>query len=161
MIRHWHALLHIEIFSHWIMSLLIKLRFSSLTVVIRKTLTDVWRSCIGPLSFFASKHFNLFSFPIFSPWAYLMKFMLESYRVHWFRYILLFYYYLWPIPLLVDYYSFRGNHPPSIVSASALTWFIRYIYYWYFQSINNVIIKTEVLLRQTYGWPQLTFGYAI
>jgi hypothetical protein len=38
-----------------------------------------------------------------------------------------------------------------VVSASALTWFIRYIYYWNFQFLNNVIInKTKVLLPQAY-----------
>ena len=37
----------------------------------------------------------------------------------------------------------------SVVGASALTWFIRYIYYWNLQFLNNVIInKTEVLLPQ-------------
>ena len=35
----------------------------------------------------------------------------------------------------------------SVVSVSALTWFIRYIYYWNFQLLNNVIIKeTKVIL---------------
>ena len=34
-----------------------------------------------------------------------------------------------------------------VVSVSALTWFIRYIYYWNLQFLNNVIIdKTKVLL---------------
>jgi hypothetical protein len=38
-----------------------------------------------------------------------------------------------------------------VVSASALTWFIRYIYYWKLQFLNNVIInKTKVLLPQAY-----------
>ena len=38
-----------------------------------------------------------------------------------------------------------------VVSASALTWFIRYIYYWNLQFLNNVIInKTKVLLPQAY-----------
>jgi hypothetical protein len=37
-----------------------------------------------------------------------------------------------------------------VVSVSALTWFIRYIYYWNLQFLNNVIIdKTKVLLPQT------------
>ena len=44
--------------------------------------------------------------------------------------------------LLVSY----GNTRP-VVSASALTWFIRYIYDWNLQFLNNVIInKTKVLL---------------
>jgi hypothetical protein len=35
-----------------------------------------------------------------------------------------------------------------VVSASVLTWFIRYIFYWNLQFINNVIInKTMVLLQ--------------
>ena len=38
-----------------------------------------------------------------------------------------------------------------VVSASALTWFIRYIYYWNLQFLNNVSInKTKVLLLQAY-----------
>jgi hypothetical protein len=38
-------------------------------------------------------------------------------------------------------------HP--VANASALTWFIRYIYYWNLQFLNNVIInKTKVLLPQ-------------
>jgi hypothetical protein len=38
-----------------------------------------------------------------------------------------------------------------VVSASALTWFIRYMYYWKLQYLNNVIInKTKVLLPQAY-----------
>ena len=36
-----------------------------------------------------------------------------------------------------------------VVSASELTWFIIYIYYWNLQFLNNVIInKTKVLLPQ-------------
>jgi hypothetical protein len=36
-----------------------------------------------------------------------------------------------------------------VVSDSALTWFIRYIYYWNLQFLNNVIInKTKVPLPQ-------------
>ena len=36
-----------------------------------------------------------------------------------------------------------------VVSASALTWFIRYIYFWNLQFLHNVIInKTKVLLPQ-------------
>jgi hypothetical protein len=38
-----------------------------------------------------------------------------------------------------------------VVSASALTWYIRYIYYWKLQFLNNVIInKTKVLLPQAH-----------
>jgi hypothetical protein len=36
-----------------------------------------------------------------------------------------------------------------VVSVSAMTWFIRYIYYWNLQILDNVIfIKTNVLLPQ-------------
>ena len=39
----------------------------------------------------------------------------------------------------------------QVVSASTLTWFIRYIYYWNLQFLNNIIIKkTKVLLPQAY-----------
>ena len=50
-------------------------------------------------------------------------------------------------------------HP--VVSASALTWFIRYIYYWILQFLNNVIIiKTKVLHPQAYvTLPD--FGYPV
>jgi hypothetical protein len=42
----------------------------------------------------------------------------------------------------------RGIIRP-VVSASALTWFIRYIYYWNLQFLNNVNVnKTKVLLPQ-------------
>ena len=38
-----------------------------------------------------------------------------------------------------------------VVSASALTWFIRYIYFWKLQFLNNVIIyKSKVILPQSY-----------
>ena len=38
-----------------------------------------------------------------------------------------------------------------VVSVSALTWFIRYIYYWNLHFLHNVIInKTMILLPQTY-----------
>ena len=50
-----------------------------------------------------------------------------------------------------------------VVSASALTWFIRYIYYWNCQFLNNVIInKTKVLLSQAYlTLADLLFGFPI
>jgi len=39
----------------------------------------------------------------------------------------------------------------QMVSASALTWFIRYISYWNLQFLNNVVInKTKVPLPQAY-----------
>ena len=47
------------------------------------------------------------------------------------------------------------------VSASALTWFVRYIYYGNLQFLNNVIInKTEVLLPQAYV-TLADFGYPV
>jgi hypothetical protein len=59
-------------------------------------------------------------------------------------------------------------HPPRSqcfilpeVSASALTWFVRYIYYGNLQFLNNVIInKTEVLLPQAYV-TLADFGYPV
>ena len=43
----------------------------------------------------------------------------------------------------------------SVVSTSALPWFIWYIYYWNLQFLNNVIInKTKVLLPLRHRWPQ-------
>ena len=41
-------------------------------------------------------------------------------------------------------------HPVDTDSGSALTWLIRYIYYWNVQFLDNIIIiKTKVLLPQT------------
>ena len=37
------------------------------------------------------------------------------------------------------------NHP--VVSVSSLTWFIRYIYYWILQFLNNVVLKA---IRSSY-----------
>jgi hypothetical protein len=46
-----------------------------------------------------------------------------------------------------------------VLDASALTWFIRYIYYWNLQFLNNVIIhKTKALLPQAYV-TLADFGY--
>jgi hypothetical protein len=51
--------------------------------------------------------------------------------------------------LLVDYLLVPEGIIHPVVSAKALTWFIRYIYYWNLQFLNNVIInKTKVLLPQ-------------
>ena len=48
-----------------------------------------------------------------------------------------------------------------VVSASALTWFIIYFYYWNLQFLNNVIInKTKVLLLQAYATLD-DFGYPV
>ena len=74
---------------------------------------------IGEIYFW--HNFNLFGFPLFRFWAYLMKVIAETPRVHWICY-LRFYYYHWvdtstgrlldiyvfititgSIPLLVDY----------------------------------------------------------
>jgi hypothetical protein len=42
----------------------------------------------------------------------------------------------------------------SVVSASALTRFIRYIYYWNLQFLNNVIINKAIkVLPLRYRWP--------
>jgi hypothetical protein len=49
------------------------------------------------------------------------------------------------IPLLVDYQSPEVIILP-VVSASSLTWFIRYIYYWNVQFLNNVIMIKKKLL---------------
>ena len=52
------------------------------------------------------------------------------------------------ILLLVDYLVFDDIIRP-VVSASALTWFIIYFYYWNLQFLNNVIVnKTKVLISQ-------------
>jgi hypothetical protein len=73
--------------------------------------------------------------------------------------IYVIYYYYW-----VDT-SAGGLQVPEgiirpVVGASALTWFIRYIYYWNLQFLNNLIInKTKVLLPQAevilaeFGYP--------
>ena len=60
----------------------------------------------------------------------------------------MFYYYHW-----VDTSASGPLFPEGIirpvVSVSALTWVIRYIYYWNLQFLNNVIInKTKILLPQ-------------
>ena len=45
----------------------------------------------------------------------------------------------------------RGYHPPSSPYSWALTWFVRYIYYWNLHNLNNVIIiKIKVVLPQGY-----------
>jgi hypothetical protein len=57
--------------------------------------------------------------------------------------LLSFYLYWWTI-------SPQGCHLPSS-QCSAMTWFIRYIYYWNLKFLNNVIInQTKFLLPQTY-----------
>ena len=57
-----------------------------------------------------------------------------------------FYYYHWVDTSVGELLVPEGNICP-VVSASALTWFIRYIHYWYLQFLNNVIInKTKILL---------------
>jgi hypothetical protein len=59
-----------------------------------------------------------------------------------------FYYYHWVDTSAGELLVPEGIIRP-VVSASALTWFIRYIYYWNLQFLKNVIIhKTKVLLPQ-------------
>ena len=77
-----------------------------------------------------------------------MKVIPETRRAHYIRY-LRFYCYHW-----VDTFACGLLVPEGIirlvVSASGLTWFIRYIYFWNSQFLNNIIInKTKVLLPQT------------
>jgi len=53
------------------------------------------------------------------------------------------------IPLLVDYYLVPETINRPVVSVSALTLFIRYIYYRNLKFLNNVVmIKIKVLLPQ-------------
>jgi hypothetical protein len=53
------------------------------------------------------------------------------------------------IPLVVDYYLVPETINRPVVSVSALTLFIRYIYYRNLKFLNNVVmIKTKVLLPQ-------------
>jgi hypothetical protein len=57
-----------------------------------------------------------------------------------------FYYYHW-VDTSADGLLVPEGIIHPVVSASALTWFIRYIYYRNLQFLNNVIInKTKVLL---------------
>ena len=51
-------------------------------------------------------------------------------------------------PLLVDYYAVGMGIIHSVVSASALALFIKYIFYRYLQFLNHIIIKTKLLLPQ-------------
>jgi hypothetical protein len=78
-----------------------------------------------------------------------MKVIPETHRAHYIWY-LTFYYYQWVDTsngvLLVREVIIR-----PVVSASALIWVIKYIYYWNLQFLNNVIInKTMVLLSEAY-----------
>jgi hypothetical protein len=89
-------------------------------------------------------------------WVYLMKVIPETRHVHWIWYLRFYYYHLVDTSaggLLVPEGFIR-----SVVSAPALTWYIRY--YWNWQFLNNVIInKTKVLLLQAkvtiadFGYP--------
>ena len=60
------------------------------------------------------------------------------------------YYYHWVDTSAGGLLVLEGTIHP-VVSASELTWFIRYIYYWKLQFLTNVILnKTKVLLPQAY-----------
>jgi hypothetical protein len=51
----------------------------------------------------------------------------------------------------------RGYHPPIfLVSASALTWFIRNIYYWNLQLLDNVKLRFSSLMHR-WSWSILAF----
>jgi hypothetical protein len=71
-----------------------------------------------------------------------------------------FYYYHWVDTSAGGLLVLEGIIRP-VVSASGLTWFIRYIYFWNLQFLNNVIInKTKVLLPQVYV-TLADFGYPV
>jgi hypothetical protein len=60
----------------------------------------------------------------------------------------MFYYYHW-VDTSASGLLFPEGIIRPVVSVSALTWVIRYIYYWNLQFLNNVIInKTKILLPQ-------------
>ena len=60
----------------------------------------------------------------------------------------MFYYYHW-VDISASGLLFPEGIIRPVVSVSALTWVIRYIYYWNLQFLNNVIInKTKILLPQ-------------
>jgi hypothetical protein len=65
------------------------------------------------------------------------------------------------IALLVDYILAPEGIIRPVVSASVLTLFIRYIYYWDLHFLNNIIInKTNVLLPQLW-LTVVDFGYPV
>ena len=101
-------------------------------------------SCFRALWFYCSQNFKIFSFPIFWLWAYLMKVIPETLRNHYICY-LRFYYYHWVGTSVCGLLVPHGIIRP-VISALALTWFNRYIYYWNLHLRNNVIISiTKVL----------------
>ena len=56
---------------------------------------------------------------------------------------------------------FKKLYRGCLLFASALTWFIRYIYYWNLQFLNNVFInKAKVLLPKAYVTLD-EFGYYV
>ena len=76
-----------------------------------------------------------------------MKVIPEKRRAHYIVY-LRFYYYHWVDTSAGELFVTEGIIRP-VVSASAPTWFIRYIYFLNLQFLNNVIInKTKVLIGQ-------------
>jgi hypothetical protein len=63
---------------------------------------------------------------------------------------LFFYYYHWVHTTAGGLLVPEGIIRP-VVSVSALTWFIRYVYYWKLQFLHNVIInKSKMFLPQAY-----------
>jgi len=50
-------------------------------------LSRCWLSCLGPLVYLLPETFNLFSFPIFWLWTYLVKIVSERRRTHQSRYL--------------------------------------------------------------------------
>ena len=93
--------------------------------------------CLGTLVFLLPKTCiwlsNLLTLTVFWPWPYLMKVILIRH--------LCFYYYQWPIPLLVDYKTQKCIICP-IVSIST-QWLIIYIHYLNLQFL--IKRKTSVL----------------
>jgi hypothetical protein len=86
----------------------------------------------------------LFGFPIFRLWGYLMEIIPETQYIRCLR----FDYNQWVETTTGGLVILEDIIQP-IVSASTLTWFIRYIYVWKLQFLDHVIIiKTEVNLPQ-------------
>jgi len=97
-----------------------------------------------------TKTFILFGFPIFLSRAYIKNAIPET-RSAIYKIYLRYYYYHWvdtsDCGLLVPEIIVH-----SVVSVSALTWLIRYIYYWNLQFLYtcNVIINKPKLPLQAY-----------
>ena len=138
------------------------------------------------LWFYLLSNFKLFGFPIHRFWAYLMKVITEMYlmevitemylmkvipetylmkvipktcrrRAIWY---LRFYYYHW-VDTSDDGLLVHEGIICPVVSASALKWLIRYIYYWNLQFLNNVtLMEIKVLFPHAY-MTLADFGYPI